>query len=318
MAVPLPDPALVERFRRDLAAVAGAEGRLAIAVSGGPDSLALLLLAAAARRGETEAATVDHGLRAESGAEAEFVARTCAALGVPHRILRVTVPAGGAGVQAEARAARYDALGAWMEQRGLSILLTGHHADDQAETLLMRLQRGSGVGGLAGVRAGGTVPGSDGKLALARPLLGWRRTELAAIVTEAGVEAVDDPSNADADHQRVRMRRQMAQTPWLDIDAIARSAAALAEADEALDRAASRLFVKRWSPPLLDPTEVPSELLRRVVTRCLRTVAPDAAPRGEQVTALLGNLARGETTTLAGVRCSGGPRWRFEPAPPRR
>jgi tRNA(Ile)-lysidine synthase len=318
MAIAPPDAALVERFRRDLAAVGAAEGPLALAVSGGPDSLALLLLAAAARPGEVEAASVDHRLRPGSGAEANLVARACASLGVPHETLAVTVPTGGAGLQAEARHARYEALAAWMSRRGLALLVTAHHADDQAETLLMRLQRGSGVAGLAGVRARGPVPGSGGRLTVARPLLGWRRAELAAIVAAAGIEAADDPSNSDELFDRVRTRRHLAEAPWLDVAGLARSAAALAEADEALHAAASRLFEERWAPPVLDPSGLPSELLRRVVLRCLRTVAPDAAPRGEQVTALLAGLAEGATATLAGVKCTGGATWRFEPAPPRR
>jgi tRNA(Ile)-lysidine synthase len=142
-----------------------------VAVSGGPDSLALLLLAHAAMPGLVEAATVDHGLRSESADEAAFVAEICGKLGVPHATLKVTVGAGN--LQAEARAARYAALAGWMAERGLAALATAHHADDQAETLILRLNRGSGVAGLAGVRARGLVPGT--RLPLLRPLLGWRR-----------------------------------------------------------------------------------------------------------------------------------------------
>src|SRR5438067_6109894 len=196
MAIALPPSDLVTRFERDLAAV-GAEGPLALAVSGGPDSVALLLLAAAAAPGGVHAATVDHGLRAESAAEAAMVGRVCGEVGVPHETLRVTVTASREGLQAAARTARYGALAAWMDRGGLPVLLTAHHADDQAETLLMRLQRGSGVGGLAGVRKHGAVPGSGGRLSTARPLLGWRRRELAAVVAAAGLEPADDPSNAE-------------------------------------------------------------------------------------------------------------------------
>lgn len=322
MALVLPQADLVARFERDLAAAADDQGPRAIAVSGGADSLALLLLAAAASPDAVRAATVDHGLRAESAEEAAMVAQVCAALGVGHETLRVAVAAGGDGLQAAARSARYAAFTAWMDRHGLTTLLTAHHADDQAETLLMRLQRGSGVGGVAGVRRRSPVPGSGGRLTVARPLLGWRRSELAAIVAAAGLAPVDDPSNADIHFDRARLRRRLAETPWLDVAALARSAAALAEADSALEATAARLFEERARVAHgrvdLDADGVPAELQRRLVSSCLRAVAPEAAPRGEQLTALLAGLAAGEIRTLAGVKCSGGKVWRFEAARARR
>jgi tRNA(Ile)-lysidine synthase len=322
MAPFLPSGEPLARFARDLAAIGGGSGRLGIAVSGGPDSLALLLLAAAARPGEVEAATVDHGLRPESAYEARHVAAACAAIGCPHSILSVQVPGGGEGVQSEARRARYAALAGWIRERDIPILLTAHHADDQAETLLMRLQRGSGVSGLAGIRASRAFPAGDGHIL--RPLLGWRRAELAGIVAESKVEPVDDPSNRDEAYDRVRIRRRLAETPWLDPAALARSAAALADAEEAIEAIAARLLDERVSEEegavLLRADGIPAELLRRLVTACLRRVAPEAAPRGERIGALIGRLNAGETATLAGVRCSAvtGGRFRFEQAPPRR
>lgn len=319
-AVPSPD--LVERFRRDLEAL-GASGRaLGLAVSGGPDSLALLLLARAAIPGRIRAATVDHGLRPESPAEAAAVARLCGELGVPHRILAVAVGRAGEGLQAAARDARYSALAGWMDEEGLGLLATAHHADDQAETLLMRLNRGSGVAGLAGVRAAGAVPGSGGRLRLCRPLLGWRRSELRAIVDSAGIEAAQDPSNVDEAYDRARLRRQMAEASWLDPAALARSAALLAEAEAALEWSAGPLFAARVEEGegglILRPQGLPPELLRRLVLRCLQSVAPGARPRGEALAGLIARLEAGEAGTLSGVKASGGSTWRFEPAPPRR
>ncbi|MFL6858420.1 MAG: tRNA lysidine(34) synthetase TilS [Allosphingosinicella sp.] len=305
----------VHRFARDLAALVPAPaGPLAVAVSGGPDSLALLLLAEAAFPGRVRAATVDHRLRPESAGEAAFVARICADRGIPHDILDASVARAGEGLQAAAREARYAVLTAWMRERGLAWLLTAHHADDQAETLLMRLNRGSGVAGLAGIRA--RTPFDDA--VLVRPLLGWRRDELAALVRVEGLTPIDDPSNADPAYDRVRVRRRLAEAPWLDPAALARSAAALAEAEEALTAAAATLAAERlrrdgagWR---LDPRGLPREILRRLVTAALT----GAAPRGEQVSALLADLEAGRTVTLAGVKCSGGAEWRFAPAPPRR
>ena len=304
----------VERFRAELERLAGEiPERIGAAVSGGPDSLALLLLACAAFPDRVEAATVDHGLRPESAAEARFVADLCARLGVPHATLRPDSPIEG-NLQSGARRARYALLEGWRRELGLSWVLTGHHEDDQAETLLMRLNRGAGVGGLAGVR--------EANARVLRPLLGWRREELAGIVREAGIEPVDDPSNADERFDRARLRRRMREADWIDPAALARSAAALAEADAALEWAAERLFEQRMRADpdglRLDPTGLPAELRRRLLLRALRRLEPDAAPRGEEVSRLLATLDGGGTATLAGIKCGGGGLWRFAPAPPRR
>src|SRR5262245_46562227 len=138
------EDALLERFRADLDSLSAPSERIGIAVSGGPDSLALLLLAAAARPGLVEAATVDHGLRPESRAEAEMVARTCAELRVPHEILVADwAETPSSAIQERAREARYSLLAGWLVEQKLKALATAHHADDQAETILMRLNRGS-------------------------------------------------------------------------------------------------------------------------------------------------------------------------------
>jgi tRNA(Ile)-lysidine synthase len=317
------DPRLVDRFAGDLTALSGGEtGLLGIAVSGGPDSLALLLLAEAAAPGRVHAATVDHRLRPESAAEAAFVAGLCAKRGIPHAVLPVEVARTKRGLQAAAREARYAALGSWMRQEGVGTLLTAHHADDQGETLLMRLNRGAGLGGLAGIRAAAPFPQGGEGARLCRPLLGWRRDELTGIVHDAGLAPVEDPSNADEAYDRVRIRRRLAEAPWLDPAALSRSAAALAEAEEALEATATRLFAERarreGDALHLDPEGLPRELLRRLVLRALRAAVDRDAPRGEQVTSLIADLEGGGIVTLAGVKCSGGRAWRFAPAPPRR
>jgi tRNA(Ile)-lysidine synthase len=309
----------VDRFRRDLVPLAGEEpGRIGVALSGGPDSLALLLLASAAFPGAVSAATVDHGLRPGSASEAALAGEACAGLNVPHRILEVSVPR-RASVQAAAREARYGALKSWAREEGVAVLVTAHHLDDQAETLLMRLQRGSGVAGLAGVRARTTL---EEGLLLCRPLLSWRRSELADIVQASGLTAVEDPSNSDEAFDRVRVRRALSQASWLDPLTLARSAAALADANEALEFVARELAASHiqriGDAATLRPENLPDELVRRLLLHALRAVAGDAAPRGDQVGDLMLRLLAGGTATLAGVKCTGGDHWRFEPAPPRR
>ena len=309
-------PERTERFRADLSALAGpAPTTFGVAVSGGPDSLALLLLAARAFPGGVEAATVDHGLRPESAAEAAFVAEVCAARSIPHATL--TGPQIEGNVQAGARALRYGLLAGWAKARGLGFVLTAHHQDDQAETLLMRLQRGAGLAGLAGIRPRAAIDG----LIVLRPLLGWRRAELAEIVAEAGLTPVADPSNADERYDRVRLRQRLAENGWLDTGALARSAAALGEAEQALDWAAEQLIAERTeSAPgglTFDASGLPAELRRLILVRLLALLVPADPPRGDAVQRLLAALEAGEVATLAGVKCEGGAIWRLSPAPPR-
>jgi len=317
----LPQAEAIARFRTDLAALGPVRLPLAIAFSSGPDSLALLLLAHAAFPGEVRAATVDHGLRAGSAAEAEHAARICAELSIPHATLRADVAA-GASVQAHAREARYGALAGWMDANGFFTLITAHHLDDQAETLLMRLLRGAGVAGLAGIRA--RRPLGDGSdVELLRPLLGWRRVELAAIVAASGFEAVSDPSNADGAFDRVRIRTLLAGAQWLDPAPLARSAAALADAEDALQAmtagALTDAVEQHEDHLLLRPATLPREVVRRLLLHCVRLYAPGARPRGEQVTDAIAALEQGRILTLAGVKLSpAGEAWRIEGAPPRR
>ena len=316
----VPAPELVARFAQDLDQLIGREARVGIAVSGGPDSMALLLLASAARPGLVEAATVDHALRSESRAEAEMVARVCEQLGVPHAILTVEwddPPA--TAIQERARDARYGLLGQWLRHRGLDALATAHHADDQAETLLMRLNRGSGVRGLAGMRPLAVIPGTN--LRLVRPLLGWRRSELLGICAAARLKPVTDPSNRDEQFERIRIRRALEGADWLDIEALARSAANLASADEAIDWVAEALALARVTDDAealrVDAHGLPSELQRLLLRIALaRFHAPE--PRGAELSRALEALEEGRTVTLAGLKLEGGTIWRLSKAPPRK
>jgi tRNA(Ile)-lysidine synthase len=321
----VPDAALVDRFRADLDALIGPGARLGLAVSGGPDSLAMLLLAAAAHPGEVEAATVDHGLRPESRAEAEMVATLCETLGVPHATLAIEwdLPPTRA-IQEQARSVRYGALAAWLRDRELRALLTAHHLDDQAETMLMRLNRGSGVRGLAGMRRRSPLPGDPEQLLL-RPLLGWRRSELKEICAMAGVLPAIDPSNEDGKFERVCIRRGLAGADWLDRQGIARSASHCAEANEALEWAAAIEWCR--SARALDgqivyhPSAAPAEIVRRIVARAVAELGTEGEPgdlKGRELDRLIADLESGKTATLRGVRCSGGRDWHFTRAAKRR
>jgi tRNA(Ile)-lysidine synthase len=225
---------LSARFAAELAAVwpeGERGGPLGLAVSGGPDSLALLLLAHAALPGQIAVASIDHGLRPEAAGEVALVERVAGERGIPFTPLTVTLAPGN--IQARARQARYAALAGWAQDAGLGAVATAHHADDQAETLLMRLNRGSGLAGLAGVRAASRIEGSE--VALLRPLLGWRKAELAEVVAAAGITPAADPANTNPDFDRARLRARLAEADWLDPVQIAASAAHLAEGWQALD-----------------------------------------------------------------------------------
>ncbi len=314
----------LDRFRRDLDALIAADASMGLAVSGGPDSIALLLLAAEARPLKVEAATVDHALRPESRAEAEIVASLCERIGVPHTIL--TCDWDGkplTAIQERARIMRYRLLGDWTRERGLPALVTAHHLDDQAETLLMRLGRGAGVKGLAGMRRNTCPPG--GSVALLRPLLGWRHSELEAVCAAAGVTPVQDPSNEDEQFERVRVRKALAQAEWLDPAAVAESASHLAEADGALHWAADlewQRAVRQTDGQLVyKPTDAPREIRRRIIRRAilmLGTEGGGAEPRGRELDKILAALRTSRRATLRGVLCVGGPEWRFTRAPARK
>jgi tRNA(Ile)-lysidine synthase len=314
---------VLDRFRGDLDPQIAPGGRIGIAVSGGPDSLALLLLAAAARPGDIEAATVDHALRPAAADEATLVCQICNRLAVPHTTLTARWPEiPKTAIQERARQQRYRLLGYWAEERRLDGILTGHHADDQAETMLMRLARGSGVRGLAGMRARSVTPGSH--VRLIRPLLRWRRSELEQLCAESDLKAVADPSNFDERFERVRVRRALADSDWLDPAAIAHSAANLADADVALEWAAKnewrRTVSERHGRIALRPSDLPAEIVRRIVTRSIRTLATEGDPdlRGRELDQLMSVLSSGGEATLRGVRCAGGKDWLFTVAPPRR
>jgi tRNA(Ile)-lysidine synthase len=315
----VPAQTLVTRFAADLDALAPASARIGLAVSGGPDSLALLILAATARPGCVESATVDHGLRPESGGEAAMVASLCKKLGVRHQTLLAdwSEPP-TANLQAEARALRYRLLNGWAAERGMPFVATAHHSDDLAVTLLLRIARVAGVGGLGGTRARRAL---SEEVMLIRPLLGWRKAELAELVAEAGIEAIDDPSNRDPKHDRSRIRRFLGTSDWADPARLAASASALRDADEALDWALAPLLSSRVRQDgdalLIEPLDLPRELKRRLLLAAFAELGAPA-PRGPELIRAMEKLGAGGSATLSGIKLEGGRLWRLSPAPPRR
>ena len=350
-----PDAPFVARFVRDLAAACGhvpATGApIALAVSGGADSMAMLALAAAAYPGAVIAATVDHGLRPAAGDEARLVADWCAQQAVPHATLGLAKPLGRTGIQADARTARYDVLARWSLDSGAVALATAHHADDQAETFLMRAVRGAGPSGLAGIRrrrplnigdrhagyprCGVAAACDQSTVTLVRPLLGWRRAELRALAEQNSVPFIDDPSNFDRHFERVRLRQLLDENDWLDAAGLSQAAANAAEAAAAIDDFAAWLWRARKIAAVgvphpdnetwLDMADLPRELIRRLAraaihdVRLVNGITRPSFDDAANIEPLLDSLTAGRTATHAGIIVSRKATvWRFCEAPLRR
>jgi tRNA(Ile)-lysidine synthase len=258
--------------------------RVALAVSGGPDSVALMRLAAEGRAANVagpalSVLTVDHGLRPSSRAEAEQVAGMASALGLPHAILtweHEQLPA--ASLQERARVARYDLMAAYCHAHGIPALVTAHTLDDQAETFLMRLKRGSGLDGLAAIPERGEWAG----IVILRPLLDVPKARLVATLEAAGVTFVSDPSNVDPRFERARLRESTAALAALGLtpDAIALSARRLRRARAALESAASDFLaahseMSEAGYALVDAgalADAPEEIALRALARIIEAV----------------------------------------------
>ena len=243
--------------------------RIAVAVSGGCDSLALCLLAerwARARGGMVFGLTVDHRLRPESGAEAAQVRRWLAARAIAHRTLRWTGTRRSSGIQEAARAARLALLTGWCRRAGVLHLLLGHQREDQAETALQRLVRGSGIDGLAAMaplRLALEPEGSGTRLL--RPLLAVPRAALIATLTQGDQPWIDDPSNRDARHTRPRLAAALAElgAEGLSAARLARSARRAAGDRAALDRLSTDLLAACAHPSPAGFVSVDAGALRR-------------------------------------------------------
>jgi tRNA(Ile)-lysidine synthase len=305
---------------------------LLVAVSGGPDSTALLVMAAewAKGRGKTriEAATVDHGLRPESADEAIAVAALCARLGVAHRVLQWKGAKPASRLQERAREARYRLLVDHAKAIGADAILTAHHADDQAETVLFRLLRGSGLAGLRGMDR---MTARDG-VTIARPLIGVRKRDLIAFADARGAPFIDDPSNADPRFARTRLRSLLARLgeEGLDAEALDRLARRARETEEALAHLTAEVEAQIGSDGAVDARALfaaPIAIAHRILARRIaETGGRDASRIGlEKIEALALNLrnavkqrrAYGANVGGALVRLTGKGRLSFAPEPPR-
>ncbi len=305
---------------------------LLVAASGGPDSTALLAMAAewAARRGTRIAATtVDHGLRPESAAEAAAVAALSAKLGVPHKTLLWSGPKPKSRVQERAREARYRLMIEHARAIGADAIATAHHADDQAETVLFRLMRGSGVAGIAGIERLSTRDG----ITIARPLLGLAKSDLVDFCRWRGLAYLDDPSNADPRYARTRLRALIARLgeDGLDAESLVRLARRAAEADAALAHMTAIVEAKLGADGPIDASVLFSEpvaIVQRVLARRIASAGGreesriglekietltlrlrDAAAQGRALSANVGGAL---------IRLSATGRLSFAPEPPRR
>ena len=295
---------------------APAEERVALAVSGGSDSTTLMVLFADWLRQARKSAsdhtvlTIDHGLRPESAAEARSVGARATALGFRHAIIAWEGPKPATGVQAAARAARYRLIAEHARAHGIGLVLTGHTADDQAETLLMRLARGSGLDGLAAMAPLTELPvgGADSALVLkvGRPLLEVPKARLRATLQERGVSWLEDPSNQQPAFERTRLRADRAQLDALGLttDMLALSARRLQRARAAVERSVADFCAPEKDHVVVDPCGViriaapalrrqPAEIALRVLSWAV------AAAGGSQEPIPLANIE-----TLAQTLCA--------------
>lgn len=298
-------------FKRQLDALGvNAAGPIAIAVSGGADSMCLAFLA---RSLNVKALIVDHGLRPESAEEATLTLERLKVVGVPAEILtwhHEELPS--SNIQAAAREARYELMAAHCREEGINTLLTAHHMDDQAETFLLRLNRGSGLAGLAGM-----APKRDMEngLTLVRPFLQYRKTQLVDVLKHNSIKWIEDPSNTSEIFDRVKARQMLGGPPLkgLTTEKLAHTAHALGRARRAIEH-----YVAMWLDQCVDFQEtgyasfaaqslatVPEEVGLRALAHLIRFASGQPyGPRFEKLERLFGNLVLQDFggATLSGAR----------------
>ncbi|MDS9466485.1 tRNA lysidine(34) synthetase TilS [Paracoccus sp. MBLB3053] len=300
---PKADP-VVDQVGANLTRLAGDLSRIGIALSGGGDSTALMHLAHRWAGGrQLFAATVDHGLRPEAAQEAHEAHQAASRLGIPHATLLWRRDTKAGNLMAAARDARLRLLSGWARRNDLEAVLLGHTIDDQAETILMRLARGSGVDGMAGMAE---IRGAFG-MRWVRPMLGVSRSELRDWLMGQGIGWIEDPSNENDDYDRVRIRKAIG---LLDLPArqLAQSAANMAMARDALQDFAAQIAkganaaLGSLQLSLTSFRRAPLEIRRRLLVAGLRFVSgADYPPRREAILHALVALNTAPRITLDGV-----------------
>lgn len=289
----------------------GPPSKIGVAVSGGGDSVALMALLAEcfADRGiEICTVTVDHGLRAGSAAEARSAKAVAANLGLSHDTLLWEAGPGQGNLQDQARSARYDLLTAWAKSKDISVLTLGHTADDQAETVVMRLRRASGVTGLSAMAPRRMRDG----LILSRPLLTLRREDLRRYLRGRGLTWVEDPSNEDQKFERVRVREAMETLAplGLTVDALTAVAENMRRSRDALDwytfTSAQELMTPEPLGVCIDQRGfrvLPEEISYRLLRHALGWVSGQTyPPRRRAMLEALRAVRHGGSFTVAGCQ----------------
>ena len=315
---------------------------LVLAVSGGPDSTALMVLAARWRDGlkakpKLIAVTIDHGLRKESKREAAGVALLARKLKITHRTLRWIGRKPSTGLQKAARLARYHLLAAAARKAGAAHVLAAHTLDDQAETVLIRMSRGSGLTGLGAMTRLSALPGDGEKaITLVRPLLDIPKTRLIATLRATNIAYADDPSNRDPRFARARLRGLMNAfaDEGLDASRLAQLARRLRRAEAAVEAAVDRAIVMAVELPTPGSVAVearrfadlPAEIALRLLGRLVAHAGDEGPVELGKLEALKSALDAAQNTgdgrfrrTLAGALVTlAGRQIIVERAPPRR
>ena len=302
------------RFNDQMSRIVDGESKIAVAVSGGSDSLALSLLLnqwIKNKGGEIVCITIDHKLRVESSNEAIKVGNILRDLSIKHYIIEWFGKKTKSNLQEKARIARYNLLTDYCHQHNIEYLATGHQRNDQAENFIIRADHGSGVYGLAGI----PTIGEFNKIKIIRPLLEFKKEELQALLKEENIEWIEDPSNQNEHFMRVKVRKLLNEYPeW--IDKLANISNNLSKAKECIEYMLKKSITELVTFPsqdmvlieLLGFNQLPQEIRFRMISTMLQNIgSKDKPARAERIERLLNKVAAGnlfKASTLGGCLIS--------------